>query len=104
MTPDGNPEALEAPPPTLYTENATGLVVKLDCHFQWGVHPPAFFVIRYPDGRSFITPREVVERHFTIVSPQEVHIRSFGGNINRPTKKQRELDAELDDGNGSPDP
>lgn len=94
MTPDT--------PPTLYTENATGAIVEMDAHFQWGVHPPDYFVIRYPDGRSFITPRAVIDRHFTIVTPQTVHLRSFGGDINRPNKKQRELDAELDSGNDKP--
>jgi hypothetical protein len=89
MTPD-------SPPRTRYTENATEIVVELDAHYQWGVHPPQFFVIYYPDGRSFITPRDVIDRHFTIVSPQTVHLKSFGGDINRPNKKQRELDVELD--------
>jgi hypothetical protein len=70
--------------------------VELDAHYQWGVHPPQFFVLYYPDGRSFITPLDVINRHFTIVTPQNVHIKSSGGDINRPNKKQRELDAELD--------
>jgi hypothetical protein len=38
----------------------------------------------------------VIDRHFTIVSPQTVYLKSFGGDINRPNKKQRELDSELD--------
>ena len=81
---------------TRYIENETGLEVLLDATYQWGVHPPQHFVVRYPDGRVFITPLEAVNRHFTIVTPQEVSIVSFGGNINRPTKKQRALDEELD--------
>ena len=81
---------------TRYIENATGIEVKLDATFEWGVHPPNNFVIHYPDGQVFITPRAMVDRHFTIVSPQDVPIRSFGGNISRPNKKQRELDAQLD--------
>lgn len=95
MTPDAT-SAIEPAPRTRYTENATGLEVELDAHYQWGVHPPDFFVIHYPDGRSFITPRAVIDRHFTIVSPQNVLLKSFGGDINRPNRKQRELDAQFD--------
>lgn len=82
---------------TRYTENATGIEVTLDATFEWGVHPPQHFIVRYPDGRAFVTPLSVIRRHFTIVTPQNIDIgRVWSGDINRPTKEQRELDAELD--------
>lgn len=88
---------------TRYIENATGIEVLLDATYQWGVHPPEYFVVRYPDGQVFITPRGAIERHFTLVTPQEISIRSFGGNISRPNKKQRALDKELDEPAEEPD-
>lgn len=88
---------------TRYIENETGIEVLLDGDtFQWGVHPPQHFVVRYPDGRVYITPIEAVMRHFTLVTPQTIEIgKVIPGGIDRPTQEQRELDAELDSGNSS---
>lgn len=89
--------------PTSYIENETGLEVTVDSDtFQWGVHPPQYFVVRYHDGRVYITPRDAIVRHFTLVTPQTIEIgKVIPGGIDRPTQEQRELDEALD-GNGSP--
>ena len=80
-----------------YTENETGIVVEIiPSVFQWGVHPAQFAAVRYPDGLGYIVPIPDFNRHFTIITPQNIDIGMVqAGGINRPTGKQRELDEEL---------
>lgn len=96
MTPDPE-ELFPTAGRTRYTENATGLEVVVESHFTWGVHPPTHFLVRYPGKRhGYIADIATINRHLTIVTPQNFEIIVEAGGIQRPTDKQRELDAELD--------
>jgi hypothetical protein len=47
-------------------------------------------VVQYPSGRRFALPEREFNKHFTIITPQEVFMTAFGGVDDRPTDKQRE--------------
>jgi hypothetical protein len=57
-------------------------------------------------GREYIIDNETLERHFELVLPQKFRVQAWGGVFERPHKKQRELDAELeaDDGESTDAP
>lgn len=46
-------------------------------------------------GREYIIDDEMLERHFEIL-PQTFRVQAWGGVFERPMKKQRELDEQLD--------
>jgi hypothetical protein len=49
-------------------------------------------------GREYIIDNETLERHFELVLPQTFRVQAWGGVFERPHKKQRELDEQLDGG------
>ena len=46
-------------------------------------------------GREYIIDNVILERHFEVL-PQTFRIQAWGGVYERPTRKQRELDDQLD--------
>jgi hypothetical protein len=72
-----------------FTENETGIVVDVETVFRWEPHALTC-VITYPSGRKYALPESELNKHFSIVTPQEVFMRAFGGVDDRPTPKQRE--------------
>jgi len=46
-------------------------------------------------GREYIIDNAILERHFEVL-PQTFRVQAWGGVYERPTKKQRELDEQLD--------
>lgn len=81
----------------LYTENETGITVKVEVLHRLKPHPQ-WCSVEYPSpdahpdlpGRKFGMPMEEMIRHFTIVNPQEIFFNAFGIH-DRPTQKQKEL-------------
>ena len=72
-----------------FTEVDTGTEVSVFTPFPLGDVQPTH-VVTYPSGRAYAVPDDVLNKHFTIVTPQEVSISAYGGVDDRPTKKQLE--------------
>lgn len=72
-----------------FTENETGTEVSVETVFAWEPHPLTC-VITYPSGRKYSLPESELNKHFTIITPQEVFMQAYGVD-DRPTKKQREV-------------
>lgn len=79
-----------------WTENQTGIEVSVETVFCWKDENNRHSVVTYPTGRRFLVPVDELNLHFSIVTPQEVFIRGFGGvGDDRPTKQQADLTAQL---------
>lgn len=76
---------------TRFTENETGVEVSVFTPFPWG-NSPAVHTVKYPSGRVYAVSEELLNRHFSIITPQEVFLNAYGVD-DRPTKKQTELDS-----------
>lgn len=74
-----------------YIENETGTEVTVESFYGWGRHQGSVSV-RYPSGRKYALSWELLQKHFTIVSPQEVFIDAFGAIDDRPTPKQEAIE------------
>lgn len=74
--------------PARFTENETGMEVSVEMVFGWEPHP-AQLLVTFPSGRKYALPEPEFNKHFSIVSPQEVFMSAFGNIDDRPTKKQR---------------
>jgi hypothetical protein len=79
-----------------FTENETGLPVEVETVFCWDSEEARQSIVTYPSvegqpGRRFALSQEQLNRHFTIVSPQEIFIHGYG-HTDRPTKKQQHAD------------
>lgn len=79
--------------PIRFTELETGTQVLVSTPFTWGSDVPQFHVVAYPSGREYIVPAEELNKHFAIVSPQEVFLKAWGSIDDRPTKNQLEASA-----------
>lgn len=73
-----------------FTEIETGTEVAVEMPFAWG-DTPRSLVVQYPSGRRYVLPETEFNKHFAIVSPQEVFIDAYGGIDDRPTPKQQAL-------------
>lgn len=74
-----------------FTEVETGTEVSVFTPFTWGSDVPLYHVVTYPSGRAYAVTSDQLNKHFTIVTPQEVFIRAYG-TTDRPTKEQRKLE------------
>ena len=74
-----------------YTERETGERVSVDSVFGWDA--PPCVIVTFSSGKRYALDYAKFERHFEIVSPQEVFMKAFGGVHDRPTAKQKEADA-----------
>lgn len=72
-----------------YTESETGTEVSVFTPFPWG-DAPLVHVVTYPSGRAYSVPEHLLNKHFAIVTPQEIQAKAYGGIDDRPTAKQRE--------------
>lgn len=90
---------------TRFTELETGIEVSVFTPFPWG-DAPITHVVMYPGskfvhpetgeiaespGRSYSVSEETLNKHFAIVTPQNVQVMAFGAVYDRPTPKQKEL-------------
>lgn len=76
-----------------FTENATGAEVLVETTFVWGDEDARQSFVTLPSGRKYALTAAQLNRHFTIVTPQEVFITAFGID-DRPLPAQARLDAE----------
>lgn len=75
----------------LFTENETGIEVLVETPFRWGAHPMQCIVTYPASGRRYAIPESEFNRHFSVVSPQEIFIQAYGAVDDRPTEKQLAL-------------
>jgi len=80
-----------------FTENETGAEVVIEAFHTWEPYEK-LASITYPSGRRYAMPERELGRYFTIVSPQDISITAFGGLDDRPTQRQADLTAELEQG------
>lgn len=73
-----------------FTENETGTIVSVEFPFAWEPFPQQA-VVTFPSGRKYALPEVELRKHFTVVTPQEVFMKAFGGVDDRPTENQRKL-------------
>lgn len=66
---------------------------------------PLFHYIRYPDltglgipGREYIISDELLQVHFELVLPQTLRVQAWGGVYERPMKKQRDIELQVEAG------
>jgi len=82
-----------------FIERETGLEVSVETVFSWQSELARVSIVSYPDvdgqpGRRYAIEQDALNRHFAIVTPQEIFFCAYGGHFDRPTPKQRERDAE----------
>lgn len=79
-----------------YIENETQLEVAVSSAYGW---PPlgVIMVITYPDGHRFAARLEDFNKHFTVISPQEIFVTGNNTFAGRPTEKQIELQESKDE-------
>lgn len=71
-----------------FIEIETGTEVVVETVFAWDPHPLTC-IVQYPSGRRYSLPESELNKHFAIVTPQEVFLTAYGGVDDRPTPKQR---------------
>lgn len=78
---------------TKFLENETLLQVTVHTPVMWTGLRPQMHVVSYPNGRTYAMTEELLNLHFTIVSPQEIVITAHGADgTDRPTQKQMEAE------------
>jgi hypothetical protein len=77
-------------PRARFIETETGTEVMVETVFAWEPHPMQC-IVQYPSGRRYALPESELNKHFTIVTPQEIFMEAYGGVHDRPTAKQREV-------------
>jgi hypothetical protein len=78
---------------TKFIENETLLQVTVHTPVMWAGLRPQMHVILYPNGRTYALTEELLNAHFTIVSPQEIVVTAHGADgTDRPTQKQVEIE------------
>lgn len=80
-----------------FIERETGLEVDVETVFSWDSELARVSIVSYPGvegqpGRRYAVSQEQLNRHFAIVTPQEIFLSAYGGHFDRPTTKQRELE------------
>ena len=74
---------------TKFIENETLIQVNVHTPVMWNGLRPQMHVVSYPNGRTFALTEDLLNLHFTIVTPQEVVLTAHGGDgTERPTFKQ----------------
>lgn len=78
---------------TRFIENETLLQVTVHTPVMWSGLRPQMHVVSYPNGRSYALTEDLLNLHFTIVSPQTVELTAHGSDgTERPTPKQAEAE------------
>lgn len=78
---------------TRFIENETLLQVTVHTPVMWGGMRPQMHVVSYPNGRTYAVTEDLLNLHFTIVTPQEVMLTAHGADgTDRPTGKQVEVE------------
>lgn len=76
-----------------YIENETQLEVLVSSAHGW---PPlgVIMIVTYPSGHRYAARIEDFDKHFTVVSPQEITVTGNNSFAGRPTEKQLALQGD----------
>ncbi len=78
---------------TRFIENETLLQVTVHTPVMWGDLKPQMHVVSYPNGRTYALSEDLLNLHFTIVTPQEISLTAHGADgTDRPTRNQLEVE------------
>lgn len=74
---------------TRFVENESLLQVTVHTPVMWAGLRPQMHVVSYPNGRTYALTEDLLNLHFTIVTPQEIVVAAHGADgTERPTAKQ----------------
>ena len=78
---------------TRFIENETLIQVTVHTPVMWAGLRPQMHVVSYPNGRTYAVTEDLLNLHFTIVTPQEIALTAHGADgTDRPTSKQTEYE------------